>query len=90
MTINEDAASKADVDALTSRVQQIELGLQTNNAATHRIETNTKDLVEMFQAMSGAFTVLRGIGRLARPIGYIAGAVAAVLGAWAALKGLVK
>lgn len=68
------------------RFGRIEKELQVNTEATRRIEANTSDLVEFFQAAQGAFKVLNWIARLAKPVGYIAGALASVAALWAAWK----
>lgn len=88
--MNDDYASKADVDELRQRMDAFETKLEANTAATNRTEQNTADLVEMFRNMQGAFGLLRGLAKIAKPVGYIAMAVGAVAGAWSAIKGVWK
>ncbi len=75
------------LDAGERRMRVIEARLLENCAATKRIERNTSDLVEAFQALTGAFKVLGWFGKAAKPLGYIAAAVAACVSVWAAIKG---
>lgn len=69
------------------RMDCIERNLKTNTEATERVEANTAEMLEFFNAMKGAFKVLNWIGKAARPVGVIALAVGAIASAWAALKG---
>lgn len=46
------------------------------------IDKNTKDLVDGFKAVQGAFTVLGWIAKIAKPILWIAGAWAAATLFW--------
>ena len=46
-------------------------------AKVDHIDKNTKDLVDGFKAVQGAFTVLGWIAKAAKPILWIAGALAA-------------
>ena len=70
------------------RMSAVERDLSANTSATREIVDNTRDLLDAFDALQGAFKVLGWIGRGARPLGWIAAAVAACAGAWAALRGL--
>jgi hypothetical protein len=72
--------------ALSKRVDTLEGHLKENTEATKRIESNTKDIVETFQALSGGFKVLNGLGALAKPVWRIAGAGAAIAALWTAIK----
>ncbi|WP_240933154.1 hypothetical protein [Diaphorobacter sp. HDW4B] len=58
-----------------------------NTKATREVADSTKDLVEFFQAMKGAFKVLNWLGKIAKPAGYIVALGTAVAGFWSALKG---
>lgn len=72
------------------RLGTVEKKLDENTAATLQVQSNTGEIIELFNAAKGAFSVLERLGKLARPIGYIAAAVAAVAGLWASIKGHVK
>lgn len=72
------------------RMTRIEAGLTENTVATQQVADNTKDLVELFQAMKGALKVLNWLGKLAKPMAYIIGLGTAALGFWTALKGHMK
>ncbi|MDP4076261.1 hypothetical protein [Acidovorax sp. A1169] len=60
--------------------------LKTNTEATQAVASNTAELVEMFQAMKGAFKVFNWIGSLAKPMAYVIGLGTAIVGMWAAIK----
>lgn len=89
--------SAAAFHALNSRVSTLE-GLMAENAdatnrnteAIDRVEKNTRDIVDTFQALAGGFKVLQGLGKLAKPLAAIAGFVAATIAAYTAWKGLGK
>lgn len=81
-----DPISPDAFQALTARVDKLEQHMKSNMAKIDRIERNTNGLVETFDALSGGFKVLQGIGRFAKPIGYIAAAIGAVVGAYKAIK----
>ena len=68
------------------RMDKMDLEIQRNTKLTESIDTNTKDLINLFQSWAGAFRVLEQIGRLARPVGYCAMAVGAVAAAYTAVK----
>lgn len=62
---------------LVKRVHALENGMNENNAATARIETNTKDLVASFQAVQGTFKLLEWTARTSKfltPIVLLVGA----------------
>jgi hypothetical protein len=84
------AALHTRLDASDARMRSVEEGLRANTVITKRIDDNTKDLVETFVAMQGAFKVLGWIGKAAKPLGLIAAAAAAAVSFWAALKGHLK
>jgi len=68
------------------RMDKMEVEIQRNTKLTESIDTNTKDLINLFQSWAGAFRTIEQIGRLAKPVGYCAMAVGAVAGAVTAVK----
>lgn len=68
------------------RMDRMDAEIQRNTKLTESIDTNTKDLINLFQSWAGAFRTIEQIGRLAKPVGYCAAAVAAVAGAITAVK----
>lgn len=68
------------------RMDKMDAEIVRNTKLTESIDTNTKDLIKLFQSWAGAFKVLEQIGSLAKPVGYLAMAVAAVAGAITAVK----
>lgn len=82
----EDDQIGSGLGDLRDRVGHLEKGLAENTAATKRIESNTSEIIELFDSFKGAFKVLEGIGKLAKPMSYIAGLLAAVAGIWTAVK----
>lgn len=86
----EIVAIHARLDAGDERMARIERNLAANTAATGRVESNTTDLVALFESFKGAFKVLEGLGKIAKPVGAIVGLGAAALSLWAALKGIFK
>jgi hypothetical protein len=68
------------------RMEKIETNLKTNTDATTRVEANTKELVEFFNSVQGAFRVLEALGKLAKPLAYITMLAGACTGLWLALK----
>lgn len=81
-----DDQRASDLGELRDRVGHLEKGLEENTAATKRIETNTSEIIDMFDSFKGAMRVLEGIGKLAKPLGYIFGVGAAIASIWAAIK----
>ncbi|MDD0817219.1 hypothetical protein PSQ39_21470 [Curvibacter sp. HBC28] len=67
-------------------MQRLAEGLAENTESTKRTETNTAELVEMFQAFKGAFRVFDMIGSLAKPLGYIIMCASAIWGAVVLIK----
>ena len=67
-------------------MQRLQVDLQANTAATIRIDTSTKEIVEFFESMKGAFKVLNWIGALAKPIGAIVLLCTSLWGAWLAFR----
>lgn len=87
--------SDAFLKSLHARVTQMELDMAHNAEATARntdsIETirqNTQDIVDTFQALSGGFKVLQGLGRVAKPLSYIVVFITAVITAYSAWRGV--
>ena len=68
------------------RMDKMDADIERNTKLTESIDTNTKDLITLFQSWAGAFRVLEQIGRLAKPVGYCAAAVGAVAAAVTAVK----
>ena len=63
---------RLDIEGVVGRLDKVEASLVLQNTQAQRIETNTKDLLDTFQAFQGAWKVLNWIGKLAKPIGYLA------------------
>lgn len=78
--------AKSEIENINSRLDQHAKALKENTDATNRIEANTNELVELLNAVRGAFKVLNVIGTFAKPIAYIVTAVTAFLGFVAAIK----
>ena len=62
---------------LKANVEALKAEMQANSAATTRVETNTKDLVDTFQGMALLFKVLKWMAIAVTTIG---GAVTAMWG----------
>jgi len=78
----EELAMQAQIIELRGRVESIETTQKTHMDQTNSIKSDTAELLETFQALKGAWTVLNWIGKLAKPIGIIA----AFFGTWYAMK----
>lgn len=65
---------------------QLKADLATNTAATRRVEDATREMVDFYNSMIGAFKVLNWIGKLAMPLGAIIGMCTASWGAWVIFK----
>jgi len=81
------------MDTVIQAVNAIELEqaqarelLATNTRTIERVETNTQEMLQVFQSWKGAMRVLELLGKLARPLGYIATLIAAVLAGYSAIK----
>lgn len=92
--MTDEYLSEAFIKSLHARVVSMEGSLQENTAATQRnaeaiegVRSNTQDIVDTFQALSGGFRVLQGLGRLAKPLAYIVGLMTAIITAYSAWKG---
>lgn len=77
---------ESGIGELRDRVGMLETGLAENTAATKRIESNTSEIIDLFDSFKGAMKVLEGIGKLAKPMSYIAAFAASVAAVWAAIK----
>ncbi|CAB3843525.1 hypothetical protein LN047_17260 [Achromobacter sp. JD417] len=74
----EEHLSDAFIKSLHARVVQMEQDMASSAEATARntssIETirqNTQDIVDTFQALSGGFKVLQGLGKVAKPLSIV-------------------
>lgn len=86
-SITREFAAGADrMTRIEDDLSSVRAELKTNTIATQAVATNTAELVEMFQAMKGAFKVFNWIGSLAKPMAYVIGLGTAVVGLWAAIK----
>ena len=68
------------------RMDRLEADIQRNTKLTECIETNTRDLITLFNSWAGAFRTIEQIGRLAKPVGYTAMAVGSIAAAITAVK----
>lgn len=68
------------------RMNKMDADIERNTRLTEQIDTNTKDLITLFNSWAGAFKTIEQIGSLARPVAYCAMAVAAIAGAITAVK----
>ncbi|SIT00182.1 hypothetical protein [Achromobacter sp. MFA1 R4] len=87
--------SDAFIRSLYARVVQMEKDTTSNAEATARntasieaIRQNTQDIVDTFQALSGGFKVLQGLGRVAKPLAYVVGLGTAIITAYSAWRGI--
>lgn len=81
---------KDDLAECRSDLADFKQATQRNTESIDRVEKNTRDIVDTFQALAGGFKVLQGLGRLAKPLAYIVGLVTAVITAYSAWKGMGK
>lgn len=84
----EIVAIHARLDAGDKRMARIETSLEANTAVTTRVESNTSDLVGLFETFKGGFKALEGLGKIAKPVAALVGLGAALVSAWAAFKGV--
>ncbi|MDO8251389.1 MAG: hypothetical protein Q7T78_16950 [Rhodoferax sp.] len=70
----------------TQTMESIQADLAANTQATKEVAASTSELVDILNALKGAFRTLDFIGKLARPLGYIVSLGAAVAGVWAAFR----
>lgn len=60
--------------------------LDANSAATERVETSTRGIVETMASWNGAMKTIGAIGTALRPLTFILAFFTALVGLWAALK----
>lgn len=72
------------------RMKRIEAELAVVTTATESIKSDTSELLEVLEAMKGAFKVLDWLGRFARPVAAIVALAAALWGLVGAVKGGLK
>jgi hypothetical protein len=60
--------------------------LAENTSATKRIESNTAEMLDVFESWKGAMKVLNWIGKAAKPVGWIVGMCASMAAFWTAMK----
>lgn len=65
---------------------ELKENLLENTETTKKIETNTKGVVEAFEAAAGAFKVLETIGKLAKPLAWIGSIAIAITTFWNSWK----
>lgn len=82
----DSASVTARLDAGDARMTRIEADLASNTLATQQTAASTSELVDLLQALKGAFRVLEFFGKLARPLAAIISICGAVAGAWSAIK----
>jgi hypothetical protein len=61
--------------------------MELNETAIDGLGKDTKELVDFFKSMVGAFNVFNMIGKLAKPVGTIAGMAAAIGSLWLMIRG---
>lgn len=74
------------IAALEAEVLAIKDDLKANTESTNRVEANTKEMLEFFNSVKGAFRVLDMLGKLAKPLTYILMLVGAITAFWLTLK----
>jgi hypothetical protein len=75
----------ADKDEVTHK--EIYVRLCEVEAKVDKLQSDTANVVQAFNAAQGAFTVLDWIARAAKPIIWIVGSIAAVATLWSQHKG---
>lgn len=63
------------LEALETTLTELEDMVMTHAEQLNRIEKNTSDLIETFQAFQGAWKVLNWIGKAAKPLALISAAL---------------
>lgn len=76
----------AEVTAVKREQAQFRLELAENTSATRRVESNTSELLDVFESWKGAMKVLTWIGKAAKPVGWIIGMCASMAAFWTAMK----
>ena len=74
------------ITAIEEEQNQARTLLAKNTLTIERVESNTKEMLDVFGSWKGAMRVLEMLGKLAKPVGYIATMVAAIMGMWVAFK----
>lgn len=82
--------TQIDLNELRDRVDRVERSVTDNTAAVCRVEDNTREIIDMFESLKGAFKTLEHLGKLAKPLTYVVMFFAAAAGLWTSLKGLWK
>uniref|UniRef100_A0A6M3MAL9 Uncharacterized protein n=1 Tax=viral metagenome TaxID=1070528 RepID=A0A6M3MAL9_9ZZZZ len=75
-----------EVTAIKLEQAQFRVDLADNTSATKRIESNTAEMLDVFESWKGAMKVLNWIGKAAKPVGWIIGMCASVAAFWTAMK----
>ena len=79
-----------EIAATVARIQEEQVNakalLAENTETIKQIQTNTHDMLQVFESWKGAMRALEMIGKLARPLGYITAFVGSVVGIWVAIK----
>jgi hypothetical protein len=75
-----------EVTAVKLEQAQFRVELAENTSATKRIESNTAEMLDVFESWKGAMKVLNWIGKAAKPVGWIVGMCASMAAFWTAMK----
>lgn len=75
-----------EVTAVKLEQAQFRVELAENTQATKRIESNTAEMLDVFESWKGAMKVLNWIGKAAKPVGWIVGMCASIAAFWTAMK----
>lgn len=76
----------AEVAAIKLEQAQFRVELAENTGATKRVESNTAEMLDVFESWKGAMKVLNWIGKAAKPVGYLVGLGASIAALWTAMK----
>jgi len=82
------AAIERGLDGTTRELGQNTTELAKTRQELHELKQQLTELLEFFNAMKGAFKVLRWLGMLAKPVTAIVALGVALIGAWNAAKGI--
>lgn len=74
------------VSAIQAEQAEAKVLLAENTQTIKQIQTNTAEMLEVFESWKGAMKAMEMLGRLARPMGYILGLIASGAALWAAMK----
>ena len=75
-----------EVTAIKLEQAQFRVELADNTSATKRIESNTAEMLDVFESWKGAMKVLNWIGKAAKPVGYLVGLGSSIAAFWTAMK----